>query len=142
MSLLRIWIWELPQTCIGLILIVYHILRGNVQNVETSEGTLVVCTKGRWGGVSLGNFILGSEEISPTVGNHLFMHEYGHSIQSKNVGPFYLLIFGIPSLASVLFRGTNHHETYVERYANKLAFRYFNQKYALEQWDQYNYPIT
>jgi len=115
-TFLRMWLWEL--------------------------GVLVITAKGRWGGVSLGNFIIGSETIAPTVGNYLFMHEYGHSIQSRNVGPLYLLIFGIPSLASVIFRGTNHHETYVERYANKLAFQYFKRKYSLEQWDKANYPMA
>jgi len=136
------WLWELPQTLIGVVLVIYFILKGDVQNIETSEGVLVITAKGRWGGVSLGNFIIGSETIAPTVGNYLFMHEYGHSIQSRNVGPLYLLIFGIPSLASVIFRGTNHHETYVERYANKLAFQYFKRKYSLEQWDKANYPMA
>ena len=141
-NLLRMWFWEFPQTFVGIVLVTYFIVRGLVNNIEISEGVLVVTAKGRWGGVSLGNYIIGSEQISPTVGNHLFMHEYGHSIQSRNVGPLYLLIFGIPSLASVLFRGSNHHESYVERYTNKLAYRYFKQKYSLDQWDISNYPIA
>ncbi|MFT5227181.1 MAG: hypothetical protein ACI9EV_000307 [Urechidicola sp.] len=109
---------------------------------EEAEGVLVIVTKGRWGAMSLGNIIIGSSSIAPIVGNQLFMHEYGHSIQSRSVGPIYLLIYGLPSLFSVIFHGTTHHKTYLERYANRLAYKHFNTKYLFEHWDVGNYPIV
>lgn len=139
---LKRWIWEGPQTFLGFIVAQYFILTGKVLEVERSEGVLVFVTKGRWGAVSLGQIIIGDEKISPVVGNHLFMHEFGHSIQSRRVGPLYLLIYGLPSLVSVILMQNKHHTTNVERYANRLAYKYFNKRYSLEYWDRSSYPFT
>ncbi len=141
-SIFRRWIWELPQTLIGLLLVFYFTVRRRVLYSEKTEGVMIFVTKGRWGGISLGNIIIGSEGLSPVVGNQLFMHEYGHSLQSRSFGILYLFIFGLPSLLSVVFRGSNHHHSFVEKSANKLAYDYFNGKYFLEYWDKVNYPMA
>lgn len=80
----------------------------------------------RWnnGAVSLGMFIfmfgeywIGDEETKA--------HEYGHSIQSKILGPLYLLVIGLPSIiwAAFIYRFTkkSYFWFYTEAWANKLV---------------------
>jgi hypothetical protein len=57
-------------------------------------------------------------------------HEWGHSQQSKYLGPLYLLIIGIPSFLwaaitifsyRVLGRKLKYYKFYTERWADKIA---------------------
>lgn len=49
------------------------------------------------GGVSLGLFIFVGENQNQDMIRKTAVHEYGHTIQSLILGPFYLLIIGIVS---------------------------------------------
>ena len=56
------------------------------------------------------------------------MHEYGHSIQSKILGPLYLLVIGLPSIiwAGLFEKYRNKHKIsyysfFTEKWANKLV---------------------
>jgi hypothetical protein len=57
----------------------------------------------RYGGLSCGLFIFVTDEntgiTTPKTCDKLTVHEYGHTIQSLILGPLYLLIIGIPSIA-------------------------------------------
>lgn len=56
------------------------------------------------GGISLGKYII----VSQWATQKTIMHEYGHCLQSKILGPLYLLVVGLPSIlhaAFVLARG-------------------------------------
>ena len=86
-----LYIWQLPQNLLGLLLLfwykqekIYHRLNGRT----------FYYTKEMRSGISLGNYIImnwADEEDG-------MKHEYGHSIQSRYLGPVYLLIIGLPSL--------------------------------------------
>jgi len=63
----------------------------------------------------------------------LIAHEYGHTIQSLILGPFYLFVIGIPSaiwanskrVAARRTRGTvSYYQFYTERWANHLSKRF------------------
>ncbi len=83
-----------------------------------------------WSGISLGRFIVingqrGEEWVSTTK-----VHEYGHYIQSLLLGPFYLLIIGLPSMIwcnAKKYRtlreqkGVSYFSFYPERWANFLG---------------------
>ena len=88
-----LWIWQLPQHLLGLIIIkVTKAVKTNsfFQPVEAC----VYCSSGKNFGVSLGRYIiLGDIDHLPTTEHH----ELGHSVQSGYLGPLYLLIVGIPS---------------------------------------------
>lgn len=116
------FIWGLPQNLFGVIL--YLILKRKAVKTEDYKDSKVLYTKWRHGAVSLGLFIfmfgeywIGDEET--------IKHEYGHSIQSKILGPLYLIVIGIPSL---LWAGFIHNLTkksyywfYPEAWADKLG---------------------
>lgn len=56
-------------------------------------------------------------------------HELGHTIQSKYLGPLYLLVIGIPSImwvglrriVPILRKRYDYYDFYPEHWANKLA---------------------
>ena len=58
-------------------------------------------------------------------------HELGHTIQSKILGPLYLIVIGIPSITYCglrrifpSLRTKNYYNFYTERIANYLSKRY------------------
>ena len=110
------FIWQLPQTTVGLF---YshsaNTIYGRVNSVEYTSGVTVVDVDDLlWDfdqarGVTLSNYIHGmgigtdpnevnaDGEITPEA--RLLRHEYGHYVQSQKVGPLYLFKYGIPSAA-------------------------------------------
>ena len=90
----------------------------------------------RWklkSGMSLSNIIFipfdfNDEQKKETYYQNYVKHEYGHSIQSKYLGIFYLLIVGLPS---IIWAGCfekyrkkhnkSYYDFYTERSADKLG---------------------
>lgn len=79
--------WGILQTLIGAVVFMIFIKRKHY----FFNGAVAT----EWGlncGVSLGLFIFVDDE------KELMPHEYGHTIQSLILGPFYLLVIVLPSL--------------------------------------------
>ena len=83
------YIWQLPQHLLGLAVIFFSGAQYGI-NYHSSK---VYRTRYPIG-VSLGTYIIVFQEAEETT----LKHEYGHSKQSLYLGPFYLLIIGLPSL--------------------------------------------
>ncbi|HMW36443.1 MAG TPA: RHS repeat-associated core domain-containing protein [bacterium] len=136
--------WELPQTVVGFTGAHGTNMFGNVKSVKYYDGATVIRTgsKGYWG-ITLGSYIIGSREmkvgIGTSLGHQLFMHEYGHYLQSQRNGPLYLTKYGIPSLANAAF-GSNHNKYWTETDANRRAERYFRVQHGFTQWNDSYYP--
>jgi len=116
-------------------------------DVRRFEGaTLISCFHEHvpiWGGVSPGGqVIIGGRNLKGTYRNALFMHEYGHILQSKSSGPLYLFMYAIPSLFSAgrRYSGWRHAHHSVEQDANKRAYDYFKDKQDFH-WDFTFNPI-
>ena len=66
--------------------------------------------------------------------DHMFVHEYGHYIQSQYMGISFLPVVGVPSLLSAWctsgWSGMKHNERWFERWAKKLGGDYFDKKYG------------
>lgn len=75
----------------------------------------------------------------------MYMHEYGHTIDSRNFGITYLLAIGLPSVISAASIGDGHSHKifYTELLANRHAKKYFSKWYNVK-WDSWakNYPLT
>lgn len=140
--LLRIT-WEIPQTIFGLASALFLVLIGQGKRVIFSNGATILKCKSKFGGFTLGNYVIGDSEISGNPNQRLFQHEYGHYLQSQKSGPIYLFKYGLPSLISSYRNNFYVHSKHpVEIDANIRAKGYwdkhYEQKYA---WDmQYN-PI-
>ena len=88
--LILLWIWQFPQHLLAIIM--KFLLKP--ESFEYYKECKIYRTRQRYVGVSLGLYIFLSANYKlPTV-----MHEYGHSIQSRWLGPLYLVVIGIPSL--------------------------------------------
>ena len=116
--------WGILQNALGFIVWLYVLLTGPKEERRFFHGALVT----RWdleSSMSLGMFLfLGTDD------ERVIVHEYGHSIQSLILGPFYLLVIGVPSFlwASSYSRVTRSRKKkvrytsfYPERWANHLG---------------------
>lgn len=108
-----LYIWQLPQNLIGLILVCIFTKR-----IRFIEDSLIVNSYPFKSSVNFGNYT-----FLVTI-NH-FNHEKGHRIQSKILGWFYLPLIGLPSLISnITYRIKPFYGYYNlpwEKWADKLG---------------------
>ena len=87
MKKVLLWLWQLPQNILGLLVIL-------VTGARFSE----YFWWAKWSkcfGVSLGEYIIFGHT---PVSHDSLKHEQGHQKQSLYLGPLYLLLIGLPSL--------------------------------------------
>lgn len=166
--------WESIQTGIG-----YFYSQGknalyDINDVEYFDGATYLVRKigsdKNDNGVTIGSFInINTKKGTPRDENgnfapyldDMFMHEYGHYLQSQEYGPAYLFNVGIPSLintkkyentkVTVFEKNLNGYAEvgkvktmWFERRANKKAAKYFRDNYGDKwnsPWNYRHYPI-
>ena len=108
--------WAMPQTLLGLLYSIASLLAG--ASAHGIPGHCCIISNNplmpSYTGVSLGPFLLGGP------GFNSWPHEYGHTYQSRILGPLYLIVIGIPSLLSASLRPGKHGQLYTERWANSM----------------------
>ena len=125
---LILFIWQLPQHIVALIYFGYLVMMCKDLGVDSryKQATVIPCIMR--GAVTLGNYVFVglNSEYRKTV-----KHELGHTIQSKILGPLYLIVIGIPSITSCglrrLFpslRKKNYYNFYTEKTANYISEKY------------------
>lgn len=92
-----LYIWELPQNLLGLLLRLIY--KGHD---SLYEDAIVRRSTKMKGGISLGRYII----INQWSTDKTVKHEYGHTIQSKRLGWFYLLLVGLPSIVWACLYGS------------------------------------
>ena len=115
-------VWQLPQNLVGLVF--GWFLKGK-RDLPTPPGLSkmihFVSAENMHGGISLGNFVYGR----PPIYKRMMLHEYGHCLQSRILGPFYLIVIGLPSLLWALWwhpgRRVGYYTFYTERWADRLG---------------------
>lgn len=119
-----LYIWQLPQNLVGLIVLAYCKLFLKNVSKEKCEGITYYYCKNFNGGISLGNYIISYSRNALTI-----KHEHGHQKQSLYLGPLYLFVIGIPSICWAGLYGTKlfpykengYYEFYTERWAEQLG---------------------
>ena len=125
---LILFIWQLPQHIVALIYFGYLVMMCKDLGVDSryKQATVIPCIMR--GAVTLGNYVFVglNSEYRKTV-----KHELGHTIQSKILGPLYLIIIGIPSITYCglrrifpSLRKKNYYNFYTEKWANNLSEKY------------------
>ena len=95
---------------------------GGIRFIDYAYGaTAVSFNVGGWGAVTLGNYISGGPKLEASANNSTFQHEYGHYIQSQEMGWEYTSRIAIPSITSTHDHGLHP----VELDANRRAIKYF-----------------
>lgn len=112
-------IWQLPQNLLGRVIkkIVKAEYRCNYKDA-------VVYSCGLRNGLSLGKYIF----VPHKADEDYIKHEYGHTVQSKYLGWFYLLAIGLPSAiwsgCCKAYRkkyNVSYYDFYTEKWADKLG---------------------
>ena len=125
---LILFIWQLPQHIVAIIYFGYLVMMCKDLGVDSRYKQAIVIPCVMRGAVTLGNYIFVglNSEYKETV-----KHELGHTIQSKILGPLYLIVIGIPSITYCglrrLFpslRKKNYYDFYTEKWANNLSEKY------------------
>lgn len=109
------YIWCLPQNLLGLLFLLF--IRGEERH--TLNGISFYYAKDFRGGISLGRYIILGDKRERSV-----RHEFGHCIQSRMLGPLYLIVVGLPSLIHAWLCKCDDHSYYdywCERWADKLG---------------------
>ena len=125
---LILFIWQLPQHIVALIYFGYLVMMCKDLGVDSryKQATVIPCIMR--GAVTLGNYVFVglNSEYRKTV-----KHELGHTIQSKILGPLYLIVIGIPSITYCglrrifpLLRKKNYYNFFSEKSANYLSEKY------------------
>ena len=113
-------IWQLPQYLVALVMWPFL---GKKEKI--AERHFNKCYKGSnmSGGISLGPIAYVSNYLSKSPEG--VAHELdGHTVQSKILGPFYLLVVGIPSIIHAWlydYRKSCYYDFYAENWANNCA---------------------
>lgn len=151
--------WEMPQTALGHFYLQIQNILVSKKRVDYWGGAtfLILENQKTRKGVSIGSFInvyikdeiKGDFETAVTKGM-LFMHEYGHTFDSRIYGIFFLPLIGLPSLISAAtakpVEGTKgvltHDYRWYEMSANRHAARYFKKYYSFD-WKVFEdlYPL-
>jgi len=152
--------WELPQTSIGTNYSQFMNMSDEVDRVEYLGGaTFSINEEGEGSdyGITIGSFIkmnikdkVEGDFTEYVLTHPLFMHEYGHYIDSQKFGLSYLFIVGLPSIISAGSEEqikeepkgvTTHSFRWYEMNANRNAEWYFNKYYGNRViWDEIKYP--
>lgn len=86
-----LYVWQLPQNIFGLFLLLFY---KKEKAYHKLNGRTFYYTDEMSSGISIGNYIImNRKDMKDSM-----RHEYGHSVQSRILGPLYLLIIGLPSL--------------------------------------------
>jgi RHS repeat-associated protein len=144
--------WEFPQTFVGQAYTMGRNIDRHISRVDYFGGATFATIENTSGAsVSLGNFINinNNYEIEGNFDDYvithsLYMHEFGHYLDSRRNGLGYLVNIGIPSLLSAnrdKRHGTDYHHNYwAEKRANTLAENYFYHNFGVI-WDFPGYPL-
>jgi hypothetical protein len=102
--LLVLWsiLWEQPQTALGALALLVRWTFGLVERIESSNGRLFIQSRG---GISLGVFVFhdGRESRWFYPNSGIREHEFGHTYQSRWLGPLYLVLVGLPSVSRGIY---------------------------------------
>lgn len=122
---LILFIWQLPQHLLAILYIGYLVMMCKDLGVDSRYKQAIVIPCVMRGAVTLGCYIFVglNSEYRKTV-----KHELGHTIQSKILGPLYLIVIGIPSITYCglrrifpSLRKKNYYDFYTEKWANNLS---------------------
>lgn len=126
-----LFVWELPQNVLGLSLLGVEALTRSIVDVRFERERVMIESKGQ--AISLGLFVFWCRTSNRwhDLDERNRDHEYGHSIQSRRLGPLYLPLVGVPSTARALYalayreitgrKWSRYYAGYPERWADQLG---------------------
>jgi hypothetical protein len=146
--------WESPQTMAGIGYSLNRNTVGAVDRIDYLGGATFVTNENAASndGITFGNYINTNIDHTITgdfkdyVTTHpMYMHEYGHYLDSKGSGLLYLPVIGLTSLLSAASSDelteppfSTHRDNWTEVRANRRAKKYFGNYYGVDWESHYN----
>lgn len=122
-----LYIWQLPQNLLGLLLIAFY----KPERMHTMEnGNQIYFARRMKGGISLGKYSIVNvghyrHDINESLKRDTVRHEaIGHAKQSRILGWLYLIAIGLQSALHAALckcRNHNYHDMWFEKWADKIA---------------------
>ncbi len=130
--------WQLPQTILGDLIVSGANAFGAINDVSHNYGITAVDMGLKRGAVTIGFYTAGPKGYKADWKDHLFVHEYGHYIQSQQHGPMYLFTVGLPSFQSAILHTDNpnspkHNFRWFEADASYKGAAYFDKYYGSQK---------
>ena len=103
--------------------------------VTDMDGMLALsgATKGN-SAMTIGHYSMGPDNYTADWRDHLFVHEYGHYIQTQRMGTFFFPVVALPSVLSAWktssWSGLRHSQRWFEVDASTLGRNHFEKKYG------------
>ena len=121
-----LYIWQLPQNLLGLLLIAFY--RPERMHIMENGNRIYFATRMK-GGISLGKYSLVNichyrQDINESLKRDTIRHEaIGHARQSLYLGWLYLIVIGLPSIINACLCNdkNKYYRFYTERWADRLA---------------------
>ena len=112
-----LYLWQLPQNLLGLLLLL--VLKGETRHRLGDIRFYFLASFP--GGITLGEYIIVGTRQELTA-----RHEFGHVLQSRMLGPMYLIVIGLPSLLwawlhRLIAPDKSYYWFYTERWADRLG---------------------
>ena len=101
-----LWLWQLPQNILGwLWWLIQDVIGGGdlVMRDDPAPGIVTIYSCRQMAGVSLGKYDFLDLDYFLWRDEKAKLHEYGHSRQSRMLGPLYLIVIGLPSVIGNLW---------------------------------------
>lgn len=131
-QILNKWTFSLPVSLIGNTFAHAYNLAGGIDNVTYMDGMLALSgpTGNKNSAFTLGHYSFGPKGYEATWKDHLFVHEYGHYMQTQLMGIFYIPVVAIPSLISASLYPNSHKDRWFEVDASRRGADYFDKYYG------------
>ena len=111
----------MPQNILGMAMWLYFKMMGDVKKIDATKWSTAYKSQNMSGGISLGMFCFLSE-VGANVKTGVAHELKGHTVDSRILGPLYLLIIGLPSILNAAFGFTKcYYSFFCEALANKHA---------------------
>ena len=153
--------WEIFQTALGYSYLQANLALGEVDHVDYFGGSTISTGEAerreKWNGVTLGNYsqiVIDRNTYcyykEDKTSQGIYMHEFGHTIDSERLGPLYLLSVGVPSSISAAMatripgkRYSTHSIQDYETRANRLSAKYLKKYFGIDTWPYASlYPLN
>lgn len=134
-QVLNKWTYGIFNSLVGNIVSQVYNTVGKVDDVTYLDGMAALsgATHGN-SAMTIGHYSLGPENYQASWTDNLFVHEYGHYIQSQQMGFWFFPIVALPSIASAAFTsywsGMKHRDRWFEVDASNKGAKYFDKHYG------------
>ncbi|MGM9713244.1 MAG: hypothetical protein ACI3Y5_03880 [Prevotella sp.] len=124
------WTYGLVNSLVGNLVAHLWNLFGRIDRVSAYGGVIALsgATPAN-SAMTIGHYALGPAGYTADWRDHLFVHEYGHYLQSLVMGPLFFPVVALPSLLSAWFTsrlcGMRHEERWFEADASRRGARHF-----------------